>query len=93
MNTKIELMQEALLQIRDFELQDADFQIIDILRAGSTSLTTEIDIKVKLTHYSLEAVAGKFALVKYRDINGVRCLSVRTYYTSNNGHSIYITFI
>jgi hypothetical protein len=93
MNTKIELTQEALLQIRDFELQNADIQIRDIVRMGSTSLTTEIDILVKLSHYTLEAVAGKFGLVKYKEINGVRCLSVRTYYTSNNGHSIYITFI
>ena len=93
MNTKIELMQEALLQINDFGLLNPDIQIRDIVRMGSTNLTTEIDIKVKLSSQSMEAIAGKFTYVKYKDIDGVRCLSVRTYYTWSGGHSIYITLI
>lgn len=93
MNTKIELMQEALLQIRDFGLQNADIQIRDILRMGSTDLTTEIDIKVKLSKHTMEVLAGQFGQVKYREIDGVRCLSLRTMWMMSGGHSIYITLI
>lgn len=93
MNTKIELMQEALLQIRDFGLQNADIQIRDIIRMGSTDLTTEIDIKVKLSKHTMEVLAGQFGQVKYREIDGVRCLSLRTMWMMSGGHSIYITLI
>jgi hypothetical protein len=93
MKTKIELTQEALDQIKDFELVNADMQIRDYILSGSTNMSTEIDIRVKLSSYVLEAIAGKFGLAKYKEINGVRCLSVRTYYTSANGNSIFITLI
>lgn len=93
MNTKIELMKEALLQIEEFGLQNADIQIKDILRPGFTDLTTEIDIKVKLSKQTIEVLAGKFGQVKYREIDGVRCLSLRTMWHMSGGHSIYVTLI
>lgn len=93
MSTKMELIKEALLQIEEYGLQNSNIQIRDILRPGFTDLTTEIDIKVKLSKHTLDALSGQFSLARYREIDGVRYLSLRTMWHMSGGHSIYITLI